>query len=140
MGRNASAVPHALAAIYMIVSWPAATPVIMPSALMVAMDGNCEVHVPTVLVSLTVIIEETHTLDGPDMGETAGGAITVTVICANAVPHEFVMLYPMVSEPEVIPLTNPPVTAALPLVANQVPPTVVSLSVRIFPVQTLVRP
>ena len=114
---------------------PAVTPVIMPAVLMVATDGVLLLHVPPMVVLLTVVVSPAHTCSVPVM--VAGSGFTVTVaVRIQPVPSEYVIVAVAavvlpVSTPLTVPVASTVATAVLLLA--QVPPAVVVLSTVVAP-------
>ena len=71
-------VPQPLVTAYLMVSTPAATPVAMPVEVTVAMLGYTLLHVPPIVVLLSVMLAPVQTLVGPLMLFTVGYGLTVT--------------------------------------------------------------
>ncbi len=74
------------------------------------------------------------------MTPALGAGLIVMVLLAVAEPHALVTVYCMVSIPAVIPLTSPPTTVALALVALHTPPGAPLVSVIVAPSHTLLAP
>jgi hypothetical protein len=114
---------------------PAVTPVITPAVLMVATDGVLLLHVPPVVVLLTVVVSPAHTCSVPVMA--AGSGFTVTVaVRIQPVPSEYVIVAVAavvlpVSTPLTVPVASTVATAVLLLA--QVPPAVVVLNTVVAP-------
>ena len=123
-------VPQAFATLYVMVAVPWAIPVTTPVVLpTVATDGVLLVHVPPIVVLVTVVVEPIHIGATPKIG--AAGGTTVTISVTNVDPHVFVTIYEMtdvpVATPETIPLL---LTVATPVLALlQAPPVVTSANV-----------
>ena len=135
----ALAAPHALVTVYLIVSRPAVTPVTSPVVDTVAF-ALLAVHTPPGVASARDIEAVLHTVDGPVIAATVGAEPIVTTTEATAIPQLLLTVYDIVSIPAVTPVTIPPATVALPLLALHVPPGAASVSVRVVPVHTLVPP
>ena len=70
-----------------MVADPAVTPVTTPPALTDAIPAAPELHVPPVLVALSVMVVDRQTVEGPEMVPAVGVGLTVTVYVALAVPQ-----------------------------------------------------
>jgi len=123
---------------YSTVSTPAAIPVTVPPAT--DADVLLLLQVPPVAGSVSTIAAPAQTDDGPEIKPADGDAFTVIVLVAEAVPQVPVIEYSMVSTPAATPLTTPPATDAVALLALQVPPVIRSLNVVEDPVHTLEAP
>jgi hypothetical protein len=84
--------------------------------------GELLLHRPPVTALCNVSSAVTHSVADPVIVPAFGNGLTVTTFTATAVPHIFVTLYEMVTLPEETPVTKPPDTVALPLLAVHVPP------------------
>lgn len=71
--------PQLLVMMYKIVSGPAVTPVTTPPVDTVEFPVTLS-HVPPVLSFVNVILEPTHTVDGPPIGTATGNGRTFTMI------------------------------------------------------------
>ena len=113
---------------------PDTTPVVAPT---VAFAVEVLLQVTPVVTSLRVIVEPSHTDDGPVIG--AGVALTVTITVAWQPPLK---LYEIVAVPGDTPFTIPvvPIVATDILLLLHVPPAVASVSVMVWPAQTTVGP
>lgn len=71
---------------------PAATPVTVPAALMVAAAGLLLLHTPPAAASVRVLEEPGHTIVAPLMVPADGTPVTVTTAVAPALPQLLVTL------------------------------------------------
>ena len=130
----AVAVPQLLVTAYLIVSIPGATPVTMPPVTVAV--ALLLLHAPPMAGSVSIIVDPTHTPDGPDMVPAFGAGLIVIIFDA-VVPDVPVVVYKIVSMPAVTPVTIPPVvTVASALLLLHTPPAVVSVNVTDEPTQT----
>ncbi len=122
--------------VYVIVAVPAEIPVTTPVVLpTVATPGALLVHVPPGVASVNVIVEPTHTADGPAI--TAGNAFTViTLVVEQPPPNEYVIVTIPGFTPVTIPVKDPTVAIVSELLLH-VPPLMISLSVIVDPTHTL---
>jgi hypothetical protein len=74
-----------------MVADPAATPVMTPEALTVAIAVLLEDQVPPDVASLKVVVDPTQTLVVPVMAATVGRALTVTLF-VTAVVHPLALV------------------------------------------------
>ena len=74
-----------------MVSMPGLIPVTIPPVVMVA-PGLLLPHAPPPAVSVSVIREPTHTLEGPEITPAPKAVTTVTTRVAVAVPQLFVTI------------------------------------------------
>jgi hypothetical protein len=77
--------------------------VTIPVEPIVAVPVIDDDHVPPDVALVRVILAPTHTLVAPDIVPAVGSGFTVITLLEEAEPHAVVMLYVMVSAPEVIP-------------------------------------
>ena len=139
--------PHAFVIVYLMVSTPADIPVTMPPIGMpltvppiTVACALLALQVPPFVLSVNIIEDPTHTLDGPVMLSTICSVSTLTIFIAVSVPHKLVTAYIIVSIPAEIPVTTPPTTIARALLLVHVPPVVVSVNVMIEATHTLEGP
>jgi hypothetical protein len=131
---DVEAVPQPLVTAYIIVSVPAVVPVTTPlNTVAVALLA---LHAPPATASVNVIEEPAHTVDKPVITPALGNAFIVTAFVAVAVPHPLVTAYIIVSMPGVTPVTTPPDTIAVALLALHVPPEAASVNVIDEPIHT----
>ena len=119
---------------------PALMPVTRPELIsIIATPVDPDSQVPPVAASLRVVEDPEHTVAGPVM---AGKVVVFTVISfvATAEPHVPETAYEIVTLPAVTPVTTPPETVALPLLALHVPPDTPSVRVIFAPVLTVDAP
>ena len=127
--------------VYTIVAVPAATPVITPLELIVAIFELVVVHVPPPVVEVAVIVPPTQSdVAVSDIGLTVG-ALTTTA-CVTLVVHPFnpVTVYEIIAVPELTPVTTPvlePTVAMFVAVLDQTPPTVLLVKVVVALLQTV---
>ena len=118
-----------------MVDVPAAIPVTTPPDTVAF--ALLLLQVPPALASVNIIADPAHTLEPPVIVPATGSGFIVIVFVATAVPHEFVVLYFIVSVPAETPVTiPPPVTEALVLLALHTPPAVASVTGIVDPAHT----
>ena len=122
-------------AVYDIVAEPAATPVTTPDVATVATIVFPLLHVPPAVASVSAMVEPIHTLDGPEIAAMDDG-LTVMIFEAVAAPQVPDTVYEMVTVPALTPVTDPPETIALPLLASHAPPATASVNVIFDPTVT----
>ena len=81
-----------------------------------------------------------HTVDGPVIEPANGNGLMVMIFVALAVPQALETTYNIVSVPTLTPVTSPPVTVALPLLAVHIPPVAGSVKEMDAPVHTMEAP
>jgi hypothetical protein len=113
---------------------PVTTPVVAPTLAMVV---GVLLQVIPVVTSLNVMVEPSHTDDGPVIG--AGVALTVTITVAWQPPLNE---YDIVAVPGIPPVMIPvvPMLATVALLLPQLPPAVASVTVIVDPLHTTVGP
>jgi hypothetical protein len=129
--------------VYVIVAEPADTPVTSPVVSSTVAFALLLVHLPPVVVFVSVIFEPTHTAIEPDILATVGKAFTVMLLVTLALQlFEFVTVYVIVAEPVDTPVTSPVVsfTVALALLLVHLPPVVVFVSVIFEPAHAALEP
>ena len=78
-------VAEQLPTLYVMVAVPGDTPNTMPAVgVTAATDGLLLLHVPPDTVLVRIIVEPTHTLEGPPIA--GGPVVTVTVVLAKQLP------------------------------------------------------
>ena len=117
---------------------PAATPVIIPNELTVAIEELLTDQLPPDTDSVSVPVLPAHSVEGPLMAANEGVAFTLTNTLVAAVPHVLVTEYEILTEPALQPVTTPVALTVAIVVSpvDQVPPADVSVSVIVEPVQT----
>ena len=105
--------PHALVNIYLMVSIPVVTPVIIPPEIVTI--GLLALHIPSEIASVNVITELTQTVEEPVIVPALGNGLMVITTNEVSAPHTSLTIYFIVSVPAVTPVTMPPETVALPL-------------------------
>src|ERR1700744_4787479 len=125
-----------------MVTVPAALPVTLPLASIVATVLSLEVHVPPLVASVSVMMLPAQTVLLPRIGAVVGGALTVTVVVWLLEQMPFVMVYVMVTVPTALPVTLPAasIVAIVLSLEVQVPPLVASVNVIVLPAQTILLP
>ena len=127
--------------VYTIVAVPAATPVITPLELIVAIFVLADIHVPPAVVEVAVMVPPTQSdVAVSDIGLTVG-ALTTTA-CVTLVVHPFkpVTVYEIIAVPELTPVTTPvlePTIAMFVAVLDQTPPAVLLVNVVVKSLQTV---
>jgi hypothetical protein len=114
-----------------MVAVPIATPVTTPVVLMVAMPVLLLAHVPPARVLVRLMLDATHTAEGPAIAD--GNGLTVTPKTAEQVV--MLLVYDITTEPALTPVTCPLAS----IVANvlslllQTPPAVASERLMMLP-------
>ena len=85
---TAVAAPHTFVTVYMMISMPIVTPVTTPPDMVAVLP--LLLHTPPGVISVKVMLEPTHTLEGPVMVPAVMGGLIVRIFVAIAVPHELV--------------------------------------------------
>ena len=115
----------------------------MPVEPTVATDVLVLLHVPPVAVSARVMVDPTHTFEGPVIAGTTGNGLTVTTAVTIVVqPKPLVTLYVIVAVPAAPAVIFPaePMVATEVLLLLHVPPVVVLFRVVVAPWQALIVP
>jgi hypothetical protein len=85
--------PQKLVSVYEMRVEPVLTPVTTPDVLMVAIPGVTELQVPPAVASVSVIVEPTQTVPGPDIDAGADGTVVTVSLRVEAVePHALVIV------------------------------------------------
>ncbi len=132
-------VKHPIGDVYMMTEVPGDTPYTTPVPdVIVATFVLLLVHVPDVVILLSVTDPPWHTVEGPVIGATA---LTVTVITELQPPPaaEYVIRAVPVDTPVTMPLDDPTVAIVV-FVVVHVPPGVALLSVVVLPTHIAVVP
>jgi len=136
--REAIAVPHPLVTVYRMVSTPTKSPLTVPpetdALTFVAL------HTPPDVGSVSTIELPRHTKRGPEINPAAGTGSTVTGIATIVLQVPSVTVYSMVSAPGEIPVTVPPTTLVVPVIADHTPPGVASVITTELATHTIVDP
>ena len=119
---------------------PAASGVTSPEfVLMVATVGLLLLHVPPLVVEVSVEVKPTQTVVVPEIVPATVAAVTVTVLVAVALGQPLIpaTVYVMVAVPGAIPVTTPEefTEAMEAAVLVQVPPLTVEVKVVVLPTQ-----
>ena len=133
---HAVTVPQELVVEYFTVSIPVEIPLMTPVTEMPIWPAAA-LHSPPATVSVAVVVAPAHKEAAvTTVPATANGLIVINCDAA-AVPHEFVMVYFMVSVPIEIPVISPEdKILEWPVASLQTPPAVASVAVIVAPTHT----
>jgi hypothetical protein len=125
-----------------MVAVPAVFPVTMPEVPIDAISGLLLVHVPPLVVLLSVVVLPVQTVAVPVMALTTVPGVTVTFLVVRAVPQSVVTIYDIVLVPADMPVTIPvmPTVPTAVLLLLQEPPGDALLSAVVLPAQTEATP
>jgi len=127
---------HPVVSVKVILAVPALMPVSRPVEPIVATAVLLLIQVPPVGVETNVTLLPAQTVCGP---EISGLGLTVNTTVALLVPTVYEIIHVPAVMPVTIPVEEPTVAIAV-LVLLQTPPDVVSVNVRVEPIQTLAVP
>ena len=125
-----------------MVTVPADTPVTLPDASILAIDGLLLVQVPPVEDSVKVMLAPTQTPVGPPIVPGTGNGFTLILWLATPDPQALVTVYLIFPLPAAIPVTLPDASTEViaGVVVPQAPPVTDPVKVIEEPTQTLPGP